>query len=96
MTNLLQAGQLSQGGLSRRVGKADTLGNASGSGSQAFRSLPGTQSRPRIRQTWAQVRALSLADHVTVTVGMLLHLSKPFSSSCNGAAGPASFTGRIK
>lgn len=28
VTNLLQAGQLSQGGLTRRAGKADTLGKA--------------------------------------------------------------------
>lgn len=53
VTNLLQAGQLSQGGLTRRVGKADTLGEhwqagaLAAVGSWAFSFLfPGAEQTP--------------------------------------------------
>lgn len=68
VTNLLQAGQLSQGSLTRRAGKADTLGECwqasaqAAVGSWAFRLLfPGAE-QTRVRQTWAQVLVLLLTS----------------------------------
>lgn len=89
MTNLLQAGQLSQGSLSRRVGKADTLGSARKPVSWQQWQLGLQEPSQDTKQTPNQADlgsgpSCAVADRVTV--GMSLHLFKPFSSSCNGAA----------
>lgn len=72
MTNLLQAGQLSQNSLSRRVGKADTLESTGKPVPWQQRAtnpagffFPGHRATP-MRQIWAQAPSLSLIGRVTV------------------------------
>lgn len=93
LTNLLQSGQLSQGSLTRRVGKADTPGECwqagalAAVGSWAFRLL-----FLGAGQTWARVPALALTSRVTLN--MFQHLFKPqFPHLYNGAIGPSCLQG---
>lgn len=71
MTNLLQAGQLSQGGLTRRLGKADTLGERwqvsaqAAVGSQASGLLSPGAEQTGVRQPWVWVLVLPLTGLVT-------------------------------
>lgn len=92
VTNL-QAGQLSRGGLTRRVGKADTLGECwqacalAAGGSWAFGLLfLGAEWTPR-QQTWVQVQVLPLTNCVTLEPVTAPQFSvKPqFPLLCNGA-----------
>lgn len=81
LTNLLRAGQLSQGGLTRRAGKADTLGQcwqASALGQWAAGPLGSSswvQSRPCVRQPWVQVPVLPLTSR-----GILEHVTAPLQA----------------
>lgn len=86
VTNLLQAGQLSQGSLIRRAGKADTLGECwqasarAAVGSWAFRLLFLGTEQTQVRQTWVQVPVLLLTGLVTwAYIGAFLALIRvPF------------------
>lgn len=71
VTNLLHAWQLSQGSLTRRVGKADTLGECwqacaqAAVGTCAFRPLFLSVEQTRVGQTWVQVPVLLLTSLMT-------------------------------
>lgn len=98
MTNLLQAGQLSQGSLTRRAGKADTLGECwqasaqAAVGSWAFRLLFLGTEQTRVRQAWVQVPVLPPSGLVTwgmyCTYSSLVSVVEPLilraSQTCGG------------